>query len=1293
MHYLHTWELMLKRTASALLFIILFLSLSFSVIAEPEVKTESEKKLFIKNDKETINFVIAIDESTIIDRLLYNAMQRAGYNITMDAAAMSYAIQMANTGERDALASQGPGIEKVFQNLVMVPEQLASTYFPVFAKKESNIIINSWNDFAGLRVGHMFQKTYIINHLPKNIAGTIQKETFYELNLALESGECDVIVTSSTLDSYLSVSKNIKRVGTADSLLSYTYLNKKYEYLIPEIVKSFQEMKADGTYDKILNGKLLETKHISEVLHISSYYPDDPWENRIKEGIESVFEKNKDISYYNIPLYSNRFRTNYERAKNAYYSIRTMFLSNPPDIILVSDNSALSLVCNYYNILFNGIPVVFCDINGDIEYLWELGNNATGIWETIPVEETVNQIFKIYPDTKNIFVINDYTESGTAWRKEIESKLTKYKEKLNIIYNKNIPSDILLKTIGTLPPNSAILCGNYSMDSNGFYFSQIEFGKMIQSYSNVPVFGMMYRDAGNGQLGGKYIDPKQHGKTAAEMILKIIEGTPVSQITPIKDTENLNCWIFDESIIKEKLLDKKLFPPDAQFINGKPTLYEANPQAFFLFIVLAFLGVGIIIGLIIFIGVMRNKNRSLLEAQKSLHTAEELITKDAQIREAKERLDIALSASPAGVWEISLKDKIASFDKGIAKIFESKNTSPVTMKQLLDSLQAKIKGEKNNTFLTQLLTSNITYNITEDRVVEDIKIVLDNGVEKYINTYAKIIYDENGIPTRIVGMTMDITPRIKMAKELQAAKEMADSANQAKSRFLSNMSHEIRTPMNAIIGMVKIAKDSSDIERIKSCLSTVETSSGHLLSLINDILDLSKIESGKIELFEDFFDLEESLKNLISVVSVKAREKEQEILIQLDCTMTTHLYGDSMRLTQVIMNLLTNSIKFSDAKTKILLTLNCKKNNGNIVMLEVIVKDEGIGMTQEQLSGLFQAFQQADNSITKRYGGTGLGLAISKKIVGLMNGDIFVKSTPGKGSEFIFNVWIKLANDTGVSKEHIISLSNASQMHVLVVDDYLEVQNYISSLLDAHNIRNKKAGSYREAAKILEECETNDQKINLILMDYHIPEIDGIEAARRICVEGKRSAVVVLMSVYDVEPVWDKAKAAGINLFLPKPVLPSTLLKAVNEAFGIKTGTIIKKDEEAIVTTYPEKHVLLVEDIEINREIIKALLEPSLVKITEAENGQKAVDLFKANPEMFDLILMDVQMPIMDGYTATKTIRESSHPRSLDIPIIAMTANAFREDVEAALNAKMNGHISKPIDETKLYFELNRYFL
>lgn len=1256
--------------AAAMLLSCLSLPLSPQVQPQGQFLAQAESQAV--PIKGTLNLIINVDESTVVDQLLHEAYRRIGYEITMDAAPMTYAIQMANSGERDSLASQVAGIEANFPNLVMVPEEISSVSFPVFARRGFNQTISSWDELSGLRVGHLYQKTYIINHLPLDIAGSVQYDTFYELNEALLAGECDVIITSATLDVDLIVAEGIEQVGALDRQPSYTYLNKQYANLVSQVAASLAAMKEDGTYGRIVAGERLDPNGQIDILHISSTYPNNSWEVQLQEGILETISAEKNIAYHNIPLFTNRFRTPQERADNAYYSVRTMCLASPPDLIIASDNSAISFVCDYYSAMFLGVPVVVCGANGEIEQLWELGDNYTGVWETISAADMVEQILKLYPETDILYVLNDYSESGAAWRTDIEKDLAAYARQLDIRYNENVSSAELLDTIAELPENAAILCGYYLLDGQGRYVAQPEMQMQIQAHTKAPIFGMLHGDIGYGQLGGKYVDPAAQGVLAAQIALRVLSGTPVAQIEPERETGAYNYWEFDEAVVEARGLDMSLLPDDAQFINHTPTLYESNPQAFILFIVLGCLAAAIIAGLVVFTAAMRSKNTRLLEVQKSLHTAEELLEKDAQVRETKERLAIVVASSNAGVWEITHGE--ISFDERMAVLFGIDAPSPMPMKDFAQHLRQCMPEYDDETYFTRLACAEVS----ESEIIKETKLTFPDGQVRYLNNHAKTLYAADG-KLRTVGMSIDITHRVRTTEELQKAKDEADSANQSKSLFLSNMSHEIRTPMNAIIGMARIARTSDDSDKIQACLDTVLTSSEHLLGLINDILDISKIESGKIELYEEDFDLEDVLEGCLRVITVKARERRQNVKVNLEPGMPTWLHGDSMRLMQVFMNLLTNAIKFSPENAPIEVCIDCPRCEAGRVMLKVSVRDEGIGLSEEQMRNLFQSFSQADSSITKRYGGTGLGLAISKHIVNMMGGDISVKSALGKGSEFCFYVWLKPGKDAPAA----LRTDSLAGVNVLVVNgsaEDCEQARDVLSMWGAHCIF---ANSVAEAKHIAAQQEELGKPITLVMIADPLPDGDGRTAATRLhtC-----CPAAMLLLISDNEDTDEQ----GSYTALPRPLLPGALYTAIMEGLGKQTSAgIIPCGEAEARHQFGGKRLLLVEDIEINREIVKALLEPTQIIIDEAENGQEAVDLFAQDPDAYSLILMDVQMPVMDGYTAVRTIR--SMECGGRVPIIAMTANAFQEDVSAALAAGMNGHISKPLDEALLLCEMEKH--
>ncbi len=656
-----------------------------------------------------------------------------------------------------------------------------------------------------------------------------------------------------------------------------------------------------------------------------------------------------------------------------------------------------------------------------------------------------------------------------------------------------------------------------------------------------------------------------------------------------------------------------------------------------------------------------------------------------KLADASRRLEIALAASGSGVFDIDLVSGHADFDEDCSQIFGFPYAeNGLSASKFIGHLVARLEGMEPDSLLECLSL----WGRGREAEEHGLTLTMRDGSQRFVSVYCSSLEGVNGRLERIIGMAIDNTSRWAMEEQLRISMEQAEAANLAKSRFLSNMSHEIRTPMNAIVGMTKIAKNSTDLEKINSCLTKVETSSAHLLNIINDILDLSKIESGKFELFSEVFDLERTLADLVAVISIKAEEKQQNLFVKIDNNVPRKLLGDPMRLTQVIMNLISNAVKFTPVEGRVGLHVALAELRDDTVVIRVTVSDNGIGMSDEQQERLFQAFEQADNSVTKRYGGTGLGLAISQRIVGMMSGEISVVSAPGEGSSFAFTAEFGSAGDnetvTGLDRSF-----DRKTMRVLVADDSPEILEYIGSILESHRIAHGLARSGFEAVEMARHAAERGEPYHIVLMDMRMPGMDGLVAAKKIKDIPGSSAEIVMMSMYELEKLEQMAARQGIKRLLPKPIFPSALVGTINEIMGIKPPARDFVQERA--HSYTGKRVLVVEDMEINREILSSLLEPLGFELTMATDGKEALDIYKAGDGAFDLILMDVQMPVMDGYRATRAIRESGAAKATDIPILAMTANAFREDVERALESGMNGHLSKPIDEAKLFVELARY--
>ena len=548
------------------------------------------------------------------------------------------------------------------------------------------------------------------------------------------------------------------------------------------------------------------------------------------------------------------------------------------------------------------------------------------------------------------------------------------------------------------------------------------------------------------------------------------------------------------------------------------------------------------------------------------------------------------------------------------------------------------------------------------------------GTKRYFKGVANYFFNKFGIRVGYIISSVDVT-------EIQTAREAADQASKAKGDFLSNMSHEIRTPLNAIIGMTSMGTTAVDINRKNYCLNKINDASKHLLGVINDILDMSKIEANKLELSLLKFNFEKMIQRVIDVTGFRLEEKQQHFNIHIDKRIPMMIISDEQRIAQVITNLLSNAVKFTPKEGTITCNVSFIDEINDICTIQVDVSDTGIGITKEQIPRLFNVFEQAERSTSRKFGGTGLGLAISKRIVEMLDGTIWIKSEPGKGSEFSFTIKAKRGEE---NRESLLAPGvNWKNIRILVVDDEPEVLEYFKDVGEQLKISCDTSASGQEALNLIEQ----NGRYDIYFIDWKMPGMDGIELSRRINKGHKEKHVIVMISSTEWIKIQKDAEAAGVDKYLQKPLFISSIADCINECMG--RGE--KPEVQGEIDDFSEYRVLLAEDVEINREIVMALLEPSGLKIDCAENGAEAVRIFSENNYQFDMIFMDLQMPEVDGFEATRRIRGIDAEWAREIPIIAMTANVFKEDIENCLAAGMNDHIGKPLDINEVLEKLRRF--
>ena len=602
-----------------------------------------------------------------------------------------------------------------------------------------------------------------------------------------------------------------------------------------------------------------------------------------------------------------------------------------------------------------------------------------------------------------------------------------------------------------------------------------------------------------------------------------------------------------------------------------------------------------------------------------------------------------------------------------------------------------ITEQYRDEFMRFVQPDSIREGLKEQRVISYRYMVNRHGRESYeMVRFAGVRHPEDrddhmvhAVGACFTDVDAETRKNLEAAQVLSDALAAAEQASQAKTAFLSNMSHEIRTPMNAIIGLDNIALSDPDISpKSKEALEKIGASAHHLLNIINDILDMSRIESGRMIIRKEEFSFPRMMEQVNTIISGQCRDKGLDYECRLIGKIDDYYIGDDMKLRQILINILGNAVKFTPAGGSVrFIVENTARFEGNST-LRFIISDTGIGMSKEYLPKLFESFSQEDSSSTNKYGSTGLGMSITKNLVEMMNGAIEVESEKGKGTTFTVNLTLQ-----GSERRRFHSNADELQprdMCVLVIDDDPVACEHAKLVMGQVGINCEAALSGAEGVKMVKLRHARREPYNLILVDWKMPELDGVETTRQIrSIVGYDAAIIILTS-YNWYEIVEEAKKAGVDSFVPKPLFAATVMDEFRNAFKKKCEGM-----HAVKTDLRGCRILVAEDIAINAEILVMMLGMREIEADVANNGKMAVDMFAAHEAgCYDAILMDMRMPEMDGLEATRRIRAMDRRDAKKIPIIALTANAFDEDVQRSLQAGLNAHLSKPVEPDALFATL-----